>query len=52
VVVFGGRGFVGSAVCEEALKMGLEVISLTPSGERSNAAAASRRSSAVGDDAV
>jgi NADPH:quinone reductase-like Zn-dependent oxidoreductase len=32
VVVFGGRGFVGSAVCEEALKMGLEVISLTPSG--------------------
>ncbi|GBF87375.1 hypothetical protein Rsub_00086 [Raphidocelis subcapitata] len=32
VVVFGGRGFVGSAVCQEALKQGLEVVSVTPSG--------------------
>jgi len=34
LVVFGGRGFVGSAVCKEALKTGLHVVSITPSGER------------------
>jgi hypothetical protein len=33
--VFGGRGFVGSAVCQEALKTGLNVVSISPSGEGS-----------------
>ena len=32
LVVFGGRGFVGSAVCQEGLAAGLDVISVTPSG--------------------
>lgn len=32
LIVFGGRGFVGSAVCEEALNTGLEVVSISPSG--------------------
>lgn len=33
LLVFGGRGFVGSAVCKEALKTGLHVVSITPSGQ-------------------
>lgn len=33
LIVFGGRGFVGSAVCQEALRSGLHVVSVTPSGE-------------------
>lgn len=37
LVVFGGRGFVGSAVCKEALKTGLHVVSITPSGEHEGA---------------
>ena len=32
VLVFGGNGFVGSRVCEEALKTGLEVVSVNRSG--------------------
>jgi hypothetical protein len=32
LVVFGGRGFVGSAVCKQALQTGLHVVSITPSG--------------------
>ena len=32
VLVFGGNGFVGSRVCEEALKTGLEVVSINRSG--------------------
>lgn len=33
LLVFGGRGFVGSAICKEALKTGLHVVSITPSGQ-------------------
>eukprot|EP00879_Flechtneria_rotunda_P003521 GHRR01003752.1.p2 GENE.GHRR01003752.1~~GHRR01003752.1.p2 ORF type:complete len:312 (+),score=90.77 GHRR01003752.1:229-1164(+) len=32
LVVFGGRGFVGSAICKEALKTGLHVVSISPAG--------------------
>jgi uncharacterized protein YbjT (DUF2867 family) len=32
LVVFGGNGFVGSRVCEEALKTGLAVVSVNRSG--------------------
>lgn len=32
LVVFGGNGFVGSRVCQEALKTGLAVISVNRSG--------------------
>ena len=32
LVVFGGNGFVGSRVCEEALKTGLAVTSINRSG--------------------
>lgn len=32
LLVFGGRGFLGSAVCAEALKTGLQVVSVSPSG--------------------
>jgi glutamate dehydrogenase/leucine dehydrogenase len=32
LVVFGGRGFVGSAVCKEALNTGLHVVAISPSG--------------------
>ncbi|KAK9828046.1 hypothetical protein WJX81_004543 [Elliptochloris bilobata] len=32
LLVFGGNGFVGSRVCEEALKTGLEVVSINRSG--------------------
>jgi hypothetical protein len=32
VLVFGGNGFVGSRVCEEALKTGLGVVSVNRSG--------------------
>lgn len=32
LVVFGGRGFVGSAICQEAVKSGLQVVSISPSG--------------------
>ena len=31
-MVFGGNGFVGSAVCEEAVRMGLGVVSVNRSG--------------------
>lgn len=32
LVVFGGNGFVGSKVCEEALRTGLGVVSINRSG--------------------
>jgi len=32
IVVFGGRGFVGSAVCREALRTGLHVVAVSPAG--------------------
>jgi hypothetical protein len=32
LIVFGGRGFLGSAVCREALRTGLHVVSISPSG--------------------
>lgn len=32
LIVFGGRGFVGSAVCKEALNTGLHVVAISPSG--------------------
>ena len=32
VVVFGGRGFVGSYVCQEALRSGLRVVGISRSG--------------------
>ena len=32
LLVFGGNGFVGSRVCEEALKTGLDVVSISRSG--------------------
>ncbi len=32
LVIFGGNGFVGSRVCEEALKTGLSVVSVNRSG--------------------
>ena len=32
LLVFGGNGFVGSRVCEEALKTGLPVVSINRSG--------------------
>lgn len=32
LVIFGGNGFVGSRVCEEALKTGLSVVSINRSG--------------------
>eukprot|EP00882_Tetradesmus_deserticola_P006043 GHRQ01006361.1.p1 GENE.GHRQ01006361.1~~GHRQ01006361.1.p1 ORF type:complete len:294 (+),score=98.79 GHRQ01006361.1:156-1037(+) len=32
LVVFGGRGFVGSAVCKQALNTGLHVVAISPSG--------------------
>ncbi len=32
LLVFGGNGFVGSRVCEEALKTGLDVVSINRSG--------------------
>ena len=32
LLVFGGSGFVGSRVCEEALKTGLPVVSVNRSG--------------------
>eukprot|EP01026_Neomeris_dumetosa_P062861 TRINITY_DN59594_c0_g1_i1.p2 TRINITY_DN59594_c0_g1~~TRINITY_DN59594_c0_g1_i1.p2 ORF type:complete len:313 (-),score=44.68 TRINITY_DN59594_c0_g1_i1:224-1024(-) len=36
VLVFGGNGFVGSRVCQEALNMGVEVVSVNRSGQPSN----------------
>jgi glutamate dehydrogenase/leucine dehydrogenase len=36
LVVFGGRGFVGSAVCKEALSTGLHVVAISPSGGGAN----------------
>ncbi len=32
ILVFGGNGFVGSRVCEEAVKTGLSVVSVNRSG--------------------
>ena len=32
LVVFGGNGFVGSRICEEAVKTGLAVVSISRSG--------------------
>lgn len=32
LVVFGGRGFVGSHVCREAVRQGLDVVAVSPSG--------------------
>lgn len=32
ILVFGGNGFVGSRVCEEALNTGLQVVSINRSG--------------------
>ena len=32
LLIFGGSGFVGSRVCEEALKTGLPVVSVNRSG--------------------
>lgn len=32
IVVFGGRGFVGSHICQEALSTGLHVVSISRSG--------------------
>ncbi|KAL4419607.1 hypothetical protein ABPG77_001661 [Micractinium sp. CCAP 211/92] len=36
VVVFGGNGFVGSHVCQQALAMGADVVSINRSGRPSN----------------
>lgn len=33
IVVFGGRGFVGSHVCQAALNTGLHVVGVSRSGE-------------------
>lgn len=32
ILVFGGNGFIGSRVCEEALSTGLQVVSINRSG--------------------
>lgn len=32
LLVFGGNGFVGSRVCEEAVKTGLQIVSINRSG--------------------
>lgn len=32
VVVFGGNGFVGQSVCQAALRLGAEVVSISRSG--------------------
>lgn len=37
LIVFGGRGFVGSAVCKQALNTGLHVMAISRSGESCNA---------------
>lgn len=34
LVVFGGNGFVGSRVCEAGVRQGLNVVSISRSGER------------------
>ena len=33
LLVFGGNGYVGTRVCEEALKTGLQVVSINRSGK-------------------
>lgn len=33
ILVFGGNGYVGTKVCEEALKTGLQVVSINRSGK-------------------
>lgn len=32
LIVFGGNGYVGTRVCEEALKTGLQIVSINRSG--------------------
>ena len=41
LIVFGGNGFVGTRVCEEALQTGLAVVSVSRSGAPKSAPSAS-----------
>lgn len=36
LLIFGGSGFIGQAICREAIKQGIPVISISPSGQPRN----------------